>query len=122
MIHVEEIEACLADEAALAKLLTSIPLPQSVRPLLRKPFFGRKWNAAQQLDHWFASDGKTVVCVKISGASASITLRMRMRFDDLRNTSAGLQPSRKIVRGLLAVIAREDAKVSAALLDARPRS
>jgi hypothetical protein len=122
LVYVEEIRAQLGDEVALAKLLASIPLPHSVRPLLRKPFFGRKWDCTRELDHWFASDGTTVLCLEISGVSASVALRMRLRFDDLRNASPGLHLSRKVVHGLLEAVAREDGKVSTVPLDARARS
>ena len=122
MVQIEELEARLADDVALANLLASIPLPRSVRPLLRRSFFGRKWNPVHQIDHWFGSNGTTVVCVKISGATAAATARMRMRFDDLRSASPGLQPSRKILHSLIEAIAREDADaVAASVLQDRRR-
>lgn len=104
MIRIEEFQAHLADHAALAKLLASIPLPRSVRPLLGKPFFGRKWNAPQQRDHWLASDGVRVVYLEISGISASLVARLRMRFDDRRTATPGLIPSRKAILDLLSLI------------------
>ena len=123
LVYVEEVLARLSDEPALARLLASIPtIPQSVRPLLSKPFFGRKWDCAKQLDHWLASDGATVVCLKISGASASVAMRMRLRFDDLRGATPGLQPSRRTVHRLLEAIAREDGRLPTVPLNARSRA
>jgi hypothetical protein len=108
VLNIEESQARLTDEAALARLITSIPLPHSVRALLRKPFLGRRWDCVHQCDHWLASDGRIVVCVKVSGASASVIARMRTRFDDRRIVTPGLIPSRKLLLALLEVIAKED--------------
>lgn len=83
-------------------------MPHSVRPLLRRQFFGRRWDCATQCDHWLASDGTTVVVLKISGAPAHAVSRMRSRFDDLRRKHPGLIPSHEMVRELLATIARDD--------------
>lgn len=112
VVRIDELQARLSDDAALAKLLESIPLPHSVGPLLRKSFLGRKWDCRRQSDHWLASDGRTVVSLKISGASASAVARMRMRFDDLCIATPGLQPSRTTLCALLAAIAREDGRVA----------
>jgi hypothetical protein len=119
VVRIDEIQAHLADDAALANILASIPLPHSVGPLLSKPFFGRKWDCTKRSDHWLASDGTTVVFLKVSGASASAVARLRMRFDDLRIASPGLQPSSKTLHDLLAMIAREDGPVATVSVDAR---
>jgi hypothetical protein len=108
VVRVEEAQAHLGDDVALAALLAKGPLPILVGPLLHKPFFGRKWDFAKQSDHWLASDGTRVVSLEISGAGASAVARMRLRFDDLRMISAGLLPSLKILHDLLEEIARED--------------
>ena len=111
MIFIEEFRAHLGDHAALAKLLASMPLPRSVRPLLLKPFFGRKWNSMEQRDHWLASDGLRVVYIEISGVSASLAARLRMRFDDCRAATPGLIPSRTAILELLSLIT-EDSRVA----------
>lgn len=112
LIRVEEVQVRLRDDDALAKLLATIPHTDAVRPLLTKPFFGRRWDYLNQCDHWLASDGERVVCVMIFGAPAALISRMRMRFDELRDASPELKPSRKVLRQLLAKIKREEDCVS----------
>ncbi|MGH8182004.1 MAG: hypothetical protein ACRETR_13620 [Steroidobacteraceae bacterium] len=112
MVRIEEAQAPLSDDIALATLLAKGPLPILVGPLLHKPFFGRKWDASKQSDHWLASDGSSVVSLEISGASASAVARMRLRFDDLRMISPGLLPSLKVLHDLLEEIGREDGQVT----------
>lgn len=112
MAHVEEIRAGLGDDGALARLLAAIPLPPSVRELLSKPFFGRRWHREQQCDYWLASDGENVVCLRIHGADGALVARVRARFDDLRRKQPGLGPTRKILRELLAAISREDDRIA----------
>ena len=111
VVRIEEAQAHLGDDVALATLLAKGPLPILVGPLLHKPFFGRKWDSAKQSDHWLASDGERVVSLEISGASASAVARTRLRFDDLRVISPGLLPSLKILHDLLEEIAHEDNEV-----------
>jgi hypothetical protein len=101
VVRLEESRARLGDDGALAALLASIPLPVFVEPLLHKLFFERKWDYPKQRDHWIASDGTTVVSLTISGASATTVAGLRLRFDDLRILSPGLQPSLGILHDLL---------------------
>ena len=112
VVRIEEAQAHLGDDVSLATLLAKGPLPILVGPLLHKPFFGRKWDAAKQSDNWLASDGARVVSLEISGANASAVARMRLRFDDLRLVSPGLLPSLRILHDLLEEIAREDGQVT----------
>ena len=107
VVRIEETRAPLGDEIVLAALLASIPFPLFVEPLLHKPFFERKWDYQKQRDHWICSDGTTVVALTISGASAAAVAGMRLRFDDLRIVSPGLQPSLKILHDLLEETARQ---------------
>lgn len=107
VVRIEETRAQLSDGVVLAALLATIPFPQFVEPLLHKPFFERKWDYLQQRDHWIASDGTAVVSLTISGASAAAVARIRLRFDDLRLVSPGLQPSLRILHDLLEEIARQ---------------
>ena len=106
VVHIEETRARLGDDIVLAALLASIPFPPFIEPLLHKPFFERKWDFQNQRDHWLASGGATVVALTISGASAATVARIRLRFDDLRLLSPGLQPSLKILHDLLEEKAR----------------
>lgn len=108
MVRINEIEAHLADEGALAQLLASIPFPLTVGALVRKPFFARRWNRTEQRDCWLASDGDTVRAVTIHGASAAMVARIRSRFDDLRSATAGLELSSKAVQRIADAIVREE--------------
>lgn len=108
VVRIEEVEAHLGDDTALLAHLASVPWPALVGPLLHKRFFGRKWDFETQSDHWLASDGATVMSLRISGAGAAAVARMRTRFDDLRLASPGLLPSHEILHDLLENIARED--------------
>jgi hypothetical protein len=106
VVRIEETRARLREDTVLTALLASIPLPLFVEPLLHKPFFERKWDYVRQRDHWIASDGTTVVSLTISGATAAAVARIRLRFDDLRIVTPGLQPSLKMLHDLLEEIAR----------------
>jgi hypothetical protein len=112
VVRIEEAQAHLGDDVSLATLLAKGPLPILVGPLLHKPFFGRKWDAAKQSDHWLASDGSRVVSLEISGASASAVAKLRLRFDDLRVIAPALLPSLNILHDLLEEIARQDGQVT----------
>jgi hypothetical protein len=100
MIEIQEFRARLDDEQDLAQLLESIPYPSSVRAMLAKTFFGRRWDANQPCDTWLASDGKSVVCLKICGVTAKQIAAIRFRFDELKSRDAGLQLSRDLISDL----------------------
>lgn len=102
VVRIEEVRAQFGDDPALTKLLASIPFPPSVRPLLAKRFLGRKWNGVRKWDYWLASDGANVVSLRITGASADVIARVRLRFDELFESTPGLEPSRKTLRQLIA--------------------
>jgi hypothetical protein len=101
VVRIEETRASVGDDIVVAALLAGIPFPPFVEPLLHKPFFERKWDYRRQCDHWVASDGTTVVALAIYGASAAAVARIRLRFDDLRLLSPGIQPSLRILHALL---------------------
>lgn len=107
VVRLEETRTRLGDDAALAALLAGIPLPVFVEPLLHRPFFERKWDCLNQRDHWIASDGTTLVSLTITGANAATVARIRLRFDDLRIVSPGLQPSLGILHDILEKDAHE---------------
>jgi hypothetical protein len=100
MIEIQEYEAQLDDENDLAHLLESIPYPSSVRAMLARTFFGRRWDANQNCDTWLASDGKRVVCLKIRGVTAKQIAAIRFSFDELQSRDAGLQLSRNLISDL----------------------
>jgi hypothetical protein len=50
--------------------------------------------------------------VKIFGAPAALIARARAQFDDLRDTTPELTPSRKLLRQLLARIKREQDRLA----------
>lgn len=83
MITVEEIRAPIQNKSALDALLGPIPHPPTVRGQLKRPFFGRRWSAASQCDHWLSSDGEIVVCVIIHGATSEEITRIRSAYDAL---------------------------------------
>jgi hypothetical protein len=97
MIRVQTDHARLDDEAALARLLASIPHPSGVRALLTKSFFGRRWQQAEACDYWLASDGVLAVCMKIYGATAAQIFAIRLRFDELAATRADFVLSKALL-------------------------
>jgi hypothetical protein len=101
MIYLQTDSARLDDETALARLLRSIPHPPGVRALLRKNFFGRRWQQEESCDYWLASDGVLAVCMKICGATAAQIFAIRLRFDELAATRAGLVLSKALLRELV---------------------
>ncbi len=108
MIHVEESRVPANDEAALGALLVRVPHPPSVRKLLRKHFFGRRWNRVTGCDYWLASNGQTVVCVTICGAAPDVIANLRSRFDAIRDRQLPFVLSHDAVRDLLKTVVGED--------------
>ena len=96
-IRVEEQRIAVDDEAALAQALVSIPYPDSVRGLLGKEFFGRRWQQEECCDYWLASDGDTVVWLKIRGATATQVADIRFRFDVIVDQYPGTRPSKSLI-------------------------
>jgi hypothetical protein len=97
MISVQTDQARLDDDAALARLLASIPHSPGVRALLTKNFFGRRWQQAQSCDYWLASDGVLAVCLKIRGATAAQVFAIRLRFDELAATRTDVVLSKALL-------------------------
>ncbi len=83
MVIVEEVRARI-DESALESLLGLVPHPPSVRELLGRRFFGRRWRVTGHSDFWLSSDGETVVCLIIRGANPENAKRIRAAYDALR--------------------------------------
>jgi hypothetical protein len=81
MIYVQADQVSLEDETGLRQFLNSIPHPGTVRKLLTKGFFGRRWQQTESSDYWLVSDGKTAAYFRISGASAAQIYAIRLRFD-----------------------------------------
>lgn len=84
MVDVEEIRVRVDDPSALEALLGLIPHPPSVRELLGRRFFGRRWSVTAHCDFWLSSDGDTVVCLIIRGADSDNIERIRSAYDALR--------------------------------------
>src|SRR5262245_35680518 len=81
MIYVQADQVSLDDEAGMRHFLASIPHPGTVRRLLAKGFFGRRWQQAESCDYWLVSDGKNAAYFRICGASAAQIYAIRLRFD-----------------------------------------
>jgi hypothetical protein len=85
-------------------LVVAVPHPPAVRTLLSKKFFGRRWQKAESSDYWLASDGETVVSLRISGVTAAQAYAIRRRYDELVALTPHLQLSRdllcKLVHGV----------------------
>jgi hypothetical protein len=107
MIYVQAGQASLRDDDALTRLLTSIPHPPAVRLLLRKSFFGRRWQQGEGCDYWLISNGETAVCMRICGATAAQVYAIRMRFDAMAARSAVIELSRDLLCKLVREVTGE---------------
>lgn len=106
MVNVEEIRVRVDDHPALEALLGLIPHPPSVRKLLGKRFFGRRWSVTSHCDFWLSSDGNTVVCLIIRGANPGNIERIRSAYDALRPNGPPRVLSRDFVNGLVTRLLR----------------
>lgn len=107
MVTVEEIRASLRDESAIESLLRRVPHPPTVRQLLRRRFFGRRWSVTDHCDFWLSSNGKTVVCLIIRGANPETIERIRAAYDALRPNGPPEVLSHDFVTGLVKRVLRE---------------
>jgi hypothetical protein len=105
MISVQTIRAPLAEGPALSQLLDSIPYPESVRRLLGKGYFGRRWAQREACDYWLACDGQEAICWRILGATTSQVYAIRTRFDEMLALNPRLRLSRDLLCQLLSSIA-----------------
>lgn len=101
MITVEEVRARIVDESALDALLERLPHPPAVRKLLGRRFFGRRWSPREHCDFWLSSDGKTVVCLILLGASPENIERIRSAYDALRPQGPPKVLSREFVQSVV---------------------
>jgi hypothetical protein len=106
MIYVQADHVSLDDEAGLRRFLTSIPHPRTVRELLGKGFFGRRWQQTESCDYWLVSDGKNAACFRIAGASAAQIYAIRLRFD-VHLKDANLELSRELLCELVRAVTGE---------------
>jgi hypothetical protein len=72
-------QAPVGDEAAIARLLRSVPEPAVIRSLMAKgePFFQQVWNREINIDFWFSCNGKILVCFAIGGLSVQQAASVR---------------------------------------------
>src|SRR5262245_26177713 len=107
MIYVRSHRAPLNDDAALAKLLQTVPFPPEVRALLAKGFFGRRWQQEELCDYWLASDQQTAVCWRICGATAAEVHAIRLRFDEIAARNVEIEVSLEMLCLLICAITGE---------------
>jgi hypothetical protein len=107
MIIVLAERLLLRDDEALSRLLQSTPYPRSVRRLLRKGFFGRRWHQVESCDYWLASDGVVAMLFKICGATAAQVSAIRMRFDERAAKHPGLELTRELLCELVTFVTGE---------------
>jgi len=107
MIQVLADRSLLRDDASLSRLLQSTPYPRSVPRLLRKGFFGRRWQQSESRDYWLLSDGVVVMLFTISGASAAQVSAIRLRFDDRAAKQPGLEPSQALLQEIASLVEGE---------------
>lgn len=105
MIYVQAEEVSLGDEAGLRHFLSAIPHPGTVRKLLAKGFFGRRWQQVEACDYWLLSDGKNAAYFRICGASAAQIYAIRLRFDVLAMKTADLVLSLDLLCDLVRAVA-----------------
>jgi hypothetical protein len=107
MVYVQVHRARLDDEPGLLRLLAATCHPLSVRSMLSKPFFGRRWQQRESRDCWLASDGKKVLCMNIRGASSAQIAAIRLRFDHLASRRARVDLSPQLLCELVASVTGE---------------
>jgi hypothetical protein len=121
MIYVQADQVPLDDEVGLRQFLNSIPHPGTVRKLLAKGFFGRRWQQAESSDYWLVSDGKTAAYFRISGASAAQIYAIRLRFDLLVVRNKTLELSRDLLCELVKAVTGEGECSPGANVRIKPR-
>jgi hypothetical protein len=107
MIYVVAERLPLKDDESLSSLLLSTPYPRSVRRLLRKGFFGRRWQQVEECDYWLASDGVVAMLFRICGATAAQVSAIRMRFDERAAKHPGLELSRELLCEIVTFVTGE---------------
>lgn len=121
MIYVQADQVSLDDEAGLRHFLTSIPHPVTVRKLLTKGFFGRRWQQTESSDYWLVSDGKIAACFRICGASAAQTYAIRLRFDVLVTKNADFVLSRELLCDVVRAVTGECEQTPGPSVRIKPR-
>ena len=104
MIYVQATQASLDNEDAVRQLLVALPHPRVVRTLLRRKFFGRSWRQGESCDYWLASNGATVISLRVCGVSSAQAYVIRLRYDELTARNPLIELSRdllcELVRGV----------------------
>jgi hypothetical protein len=72
-------QAGVGDEAAMARLLRSVPEPALIRSLIAKGghFFHQAWSRENKVDFWFSCNGKILVCFAIGGLTVQQAASVR---------------------------------------------
>jgi len=104
MIYVHADRFLLTDDEPLSKALLSTPYPRSVPRLLRKGFFGRRWQQSESCDYWLASDGVVVMLFRIQGATAAQVSAIRLRFDERTAKNPNLELSEELLLELVTFV------------------
>jgi hypothetical protein len=107
MIYVQAEQVSLGDDADTQRFLSALPHPATVRKLLAKGFFGRRWQSVEACDYWLVSDGKTAAYFRICGASAAQIYAIRLRFDALVIRDVDLELSRDMLCDLVKAVTGE---------------
>jgi hypothetical protein len=121
MIYVQADKVSLDDDAGLRRFLASIPHPGTVRKLLRKGFFGRRWQQAESCDYWLVSDGESAASFRICGASAAQIYAIRLRFDVLVAKHADFVLSRDMLCDVVKAVTGECEKSPGPSVRIKPR-
>jgi hypothetical protein len=121
MIYVQADEVSLDDEAGLRHFLSAIPHPATVRTLLAKGFFGRRWQQVESCDYWLVSDGQRAACFRICGATAAQIYAIRLRFDVLVLENANFELARDGLCDLVRKVTGECQRPTGANVRIKPR-
>jgi hypothetical protein len=121
MIYVQADEVSLDDDTGLGHFLQSLPHPGTVRKLLTKGFFGRRWQQTESCDYWLVSDGTKAAYFRISGASAAQIYAIRLRFDVLVTKDADFELSRDLLCEVVRAVTGECADAPGHNVRIKPR-
>ena len=111
-VRIISARACVADTAAVIRLLEDVPDAEEIRAELNQTYFTRRWQSSTQRSFWIASDGTTAICLVLVGLDLDEVIAVWLSFDERRRQpgfTLSVQALGDIVRGELGLSVECDA-------------